>query len=124
MIPPQNPTELIPLLLERNGKDELRFVASCKGCGAPVLDPTEANVAVVGGTAARPKPIGTHFGAKVSRLSGRAFVYCWSCDGKEQGNRVPWDNSAQTFRDRNDAAQQRQAPPFRSASTRRAGYAR
>jgi hypothetical protein len=117
----QNPTELVAVFLKRrNGRDELRFVPVCYGCGEPVLDVTEANVAVVGGTGARPESVGTYKGAKVSRLYGRAFVFCWPCDRKA-GHNVPWTAAAFTFRDRDDAAQQRQNPPFHSVTARQAG---
>src|ERR1700676_4174159 len=74
----QNPPELVPVILERrNGRDELRFVPTCRGCGKFVLDISQANVAVVGGTGARPEPVGTYKGTKVFRLEGRAFLFCW-----------------------------------------------
>jgi hypothetical protein len=113
------PTELVAIFVERNGRDELRFVPTCYGCGKPVLDITQANVAVVGGSAARPKPIGTHKGAKVSRLDGRARVCCWSCDREQKTNNVPWVYAALVFRDRDDAAQQPLNPPFHSVTARR-----
>jgi hypothetical protein len=111
------PTELVAVYLERNGRDELRFVPTCSGCGELVLDFTEANVAVVDGTGAT-KPTGTYKGAKVTRIEGRPHVFCWPCDSKHGGN-VPWVNAALVFRDRDDAAQQRLNPPFRSITKRR-----
>jgi hypothetical protein len=122
------PTELVAVLLVRNGRDEIRFVPTCAGCGEIILDPTTANVAVTR-SATKPggwkqTPIGTHFGARVSRIEGSAFVYCWTCDAKQETNNVPWGNAAEFFRDRNDPAQQKLEPGFRSVSTRRAGYAR
>jgi hypothetical protein len=111
----QSPTELVPLILERrNGRDELRFVPICRGCGKFVLDISQANVAVVGGSGARPEPVGTYKGAKVFRLEGRAYVFCWECDAKE--NNVPWSYAALTFRNRDDFAQQRLVPGFRSVT--------
>jgi hypothetical protein len=116
--PHQTPTELVAVFLERNGRDEFRFVPTCSGCGKLVLDLSQANVAVVGGTAARPEPVGAHNGAKVFRLNGRAHVFCWPCD-REHGHNVPWSAATLVFRDRDDAAQQRLNPPFRSVTKRR-----
>jgi hypothetical protein len=122
-------TELVAVLLVRNGRDEIRFAPTCAGCGEIILDPTTANIAVARPGSPKPggwkeTPIGTHFGARVSRIEGPAFVYCWSCDEKQESNNVPWSNAAEIFRDRNDPAQQKLAPGFRSVSTRRAGYGR
>jgi hypothetical protein len=108
-------SELVPVLLEQNGKDELRFVPSCAGCGELIHDLTEANVAVVGGSSARPKPAGTYRGAKLFRLDGIANVFCWECDSKTHGN-LPWVNAAAVFRNHDDAAQQRLEPTFRSVT--------
>jgi hypothetical protein len=120
-------TELVAVLLVRNGKDEIRFVPTCAGCGELILDPTTANIAIVTEPGSRKLKLTKtdirHFGARVSRFEGRASVFCWPCDA-EQGNNVPWGNAAEFFRDRNDPAQQKLAPGFRSVSTRRAGYAR
>jgi hypothetical protein len=111
-------TELVAVILEHpDGRDEIRFVPTCAGCGILVLDPTIANTAVVEGDGEL-KAAGTHLGARVSRLEGTAVVFCWACDEKQERNNVPWANAANTFRDRNDAAQQRLEPVFRSASTR------
>ena len=115
-----HPCDLVAVLVERNGRDELRFVPTCSSCGEPVLSLAEANVAVVGVTAARPKAIGTHRGAKVSRLDGRACVFCWACDRKSEEAHVPWVNAALVFRDRDDAAQQPLNPPFHSVTAPRA----
>jgi hypothetical protein len=118
-------TELVAVILERNGKDEMRFLPTCAGCGELILDPTTANVAVVTGTGSGKltKTNARHLGARVSRIDGRASVFWWPCD-EQQGNNIPWGNAALTFRDCNDSAQQRLEPSFRSVSTRRAGYAR
>ena len=121
--PATAPTELVAVFLKRNGRDELRFVPTCAECGERVLDLTEANVAVVGWTAARPKAVGTHAGAKASRLDGRAFVFCWPCDRKHNGN-LPWSNSALVFRNRDDASQQPLDPPFHSITARKAAGVR
>jgi hypothetical protein len=115
-----SPTELAPIFLKkRSGRDEIRFVPVCAGCGELIIDITKANVAVVGGTAARPQPVGTHKGATVSRLDGRAFVFCWDCDRVQSGNNVPWDAAALIFRNRDDAAQQPLTPTFHSVTARR-----
>ena len=93
------PTELIAVLVKpESGREELRFVPTCRGCGKPVLDFTAANVAVVGGTSEPPSPLGTFNGARVSRLDGRAFVFCWNCDREQDTDNVPWQNAAATFR--------------------------
>ena len=112
------PMELVAVYLERNGRDELRFVPTCSGCGELVLDVTEANVAVVGGNGSCLDLEGTHKGAKVIRIDGRPHVFCWPCDSKHGGN-VPWVNAALVFRDRDDAAQQRLNPTFRSVARRK-----
>jgi hypothetical protein len=113
-----NSTELFPVLVESKGgrRQQLRFVASCHGCGTLILDPSEANVAVVDDSDAPPAPIKTDGDATVSLLPGRAYVYCWDCDREQEQNNVPWQNAAQTFR---DPAQQTLEPTFQSASTRR-----
>jgi hypothetical protein len=113
-----NSTELIPVLVKFKGgrRQQLRFIASCHGCGTLILDPSEANVAVVGDSDVPSTPIKTDSGVKISRLPGRAFVFCWDCDREQEQNYVPWQNAAQTFR---DPAQQTLEPTFQSASTRR-----
>jgi hypothetical protein len=117
-------SELVAVFLKKNGKDEFRFVASCDGCGVLIHDPTHANVAVIQGSGSgKLVKCGTYGGATVSRLDGRAGIYCWACDRKRNGN-IPWLNAALVFRDRNDPAQQKLDPPFRSVSKRRAGCGR
>jgi hypothetical protein len=117
-------SELVAVFLERNGKDEFRFVPPCDGCGVLIHDLTQANVAVIKGSGSgKLVDSGTYGGAKVSRIDGHAAIFCWDCDSKRHGN-VPWLNAALVFRDRNDPAQQKLEPGFRSVSTRRAGYAR
>jgi hypothetical protein len=111
--------KLVAVILERGGRDEIRFVPLCAGCDKLVLDLTQANVAVVGHRYDGMTPAGIHRGAKVSRLGGFAQVFCWECDGKEKTNNVPWSNAALTFRDCDDAAQQRLSPTFRCATKRR-----
>ena len=66
--PSPAPTELVAIVLERNGKDEMRFVPTCAGCGELILDPTTANVAVVIGTGSGKltKTDTRHLGARVS----------------------------------------------------------
>lgn len=97
--PQQNPTELVAIFLKgNNGREELRFLPTCSGCGKIVLNIAEANVAVAGVAPARLRRIGTHRGTGIFRESGRAFVFCWKCDGKQTSHNVPWLNALSTFR--------------------------
>jgi hypothetical protein len=111
--------KLVAVILERSGRDEMRFVPCCAGCDKLLLDLTQANVAVVGHTYNGMTPAGTHNGAKVSRLGGQAQVFCWECDGKQETNNIPWSNAALTFRDHDDPAQQRLSPTFRCVTKRK-----
>ena len=115
----RNSTALIPLLFEREGHDELRYVPTCHDCGKPVLDITKANVAVVGWPKWRSQHIGKHNGATVSRLAGTARVFHWECERKRHESNYSWAYAGLTFRDRDDAAQQLLNPTFRSITKRR-----
>ena len=110
--------ELVPVILEMDGTDELRFVPRCHGCGELLFDVTHANVAVLrSGTEHPLKKIGTYRRATVSIFDGaNAVIFCWECDRKQEANNVPWENAALVLRDRNDAAQTRVAPGFRSVT--------
>jgi hypothetical protein len=120
MTPQQSPAvQLVPVILERDGTDELRFVPRCHGCGELLFDVTHANVAVLrGDNDEHPlKKIGTYCRATVSIFEGaNAAIFCWECDRKM--NNVPWENAALVLRDRNDAAQMRTVPYFRSVTAR------
>jgi hypothetical protein len=111
--------KFIAVILERRGRDEMRFVALCAGCEAPLLDVTQANIAIVGHRYDGMTPAGTHLGAKVSRLGGYAQIFCWECDAKQEANNIPWANAALTFRDCDDVAQQRLKPTLRGATKRK-----
>lgn len=117
---PQPPSvKLVAVILERGGRDEMRFVPLCADRDKLVLDLTEANVAVVGHRYDGMIPAGIHRGAKVSRLGGFAQVFCWECDRKQETNNVPWSNAVLTFRDCDDPAQQRLNPSFRCVTKRK-----
>jgi hypothetical protein len=117
---PQPPSvKLVAVILERGGRDEMRFVPLCADCDKLVLDLTQANVAVVGHRYDGMTPAGIHHGAKVSRLGGFAQVFCWECDRKQEMNNIPWSNAALTFRDCDDPAQQRLSPTFRCVTKRK-----
>jgi hypothetical protein len=121
MTPQQSPAvELVPVILEMDGTDELRFVPRCHGCGELLFDVTHANVAVLrSGTEHPLKKIGTYRRATVSIFDGaNAVIFCWECDRKQEANNVPWENAALVLRDRNDAAQARAVPSFRSVTAR------
>jgi len=95
------PTELVPLMVKGRRRLEYRFAPVCHGCGQPILNINEANVAVVGG-GSRDKLIGKHNGKSVYRIDGRAFVFCWPCDRAQEENNVPWEYAAATFRSRDE----------------------
>jgi hypothetical protein len=115
---PQPPSvKFVALVLERGGRDEMRFVPLCARCDKLVLDVTQANIAVSGHRYDGMTPAGTYLGAKLARLNGYAQVFCWECDRKE--NNFPWSNAAETFRDHDDPAQQRVPPGFRCVTKRK-----
>jgi hypothetical protein len=103
--------KFVAVVLERGGRDEMRFSPLCADCEKIVHDVTEANLAVVGEGNFEMTPVGTYRGAKVSRIGGYAQVFCWECDRKRDN--VPWSNAAETLRNHDDPAQQRLTPGFR-----------
>jgi hypothetical protein len=97
------PNELSPIefavLYVRNkksGRDELRFFPRCCDCRKILLNIAEANLATVDGGKFKLTKIATHGDLEISQQSGRALIFCWACDRKE--NRVPWANALGTIR--------------------------
>lgn len=78
----------------RGRRERLVFLPKCSQCGKTILDPSEANCAVVDGDGSlgRPERVGDATFCEI----GPANVYCWPCDAKV--NHVPWSNALGTFR--------------------------
>jgi hypothetical protein len=94
------PLEFVPVYFKfkRNGRERLYFLPKCSVCGKVIVNIEESNIAVIEGKPCRLKRIGTHGDAQLFRESGRAFLFCWECDGKQEKNNVPWQNALATFR--------------------------
>jgi hypothetical protein len=94
------PAEFVPVFvkLKKSSREQLRFLPRCGRCSKILFDVSEANLVVVEGDAVRLTRIAPNQCTKISRLVGRAFIFCWSCDGELMGTRVPWQNALGTFR--------------------------
>jgi hypothetical protein len=94
-----NSLEFVPVYFKpkASGRDQLRFLPKCSGCGKVLVDISAANIAVVEGDPCRLRRIGMHKQFELFRQTGRALVFCWKCDSKQGGN-VPWQNALGTFR--------------------------
>ena len=95
---PFRPSELVPLVLRRNNRDEIFYGIECSVCARPIVDFKNANIVVLNEGMDDVEtliPIGTEADVQISRIAGRVVAVHKPCDNFDSR---PWTNASNVFK--------------------------